>query len=462
MKLPRGTTPSNVKLKDLIENGLHIVPVYYHYFSLELYNMYTSIPDNLNGDIEFVLNGVSCNVSKKSLDELFTRFMAITAIPLSRVVTSMGILSTAANVKKCESTQSTLLASLLNDFFHANNPDDDFVCGHQVPVYSKGSGIERADFYVMGFDKSSMPSLPILVSDYKCTEYSDAYQETIGYAVRVLEMTNDYYGLLLGLVVTSLQATLLVCVAQTEITLCIDMFPDGVKLGNQGEFKKFFALLCGAVNSLLRKPISLSINVFEVFPLRNGVFPTSCDSDERVFCHGDTIYKIFNDSTSEMGLSPNVEAIKAISNDYLPNLKLEILSRDRRFQRLQYSFLPGSHSPRNLKQFLCILKALQKLHKAGFVHSDIRFRNLIFHDSEDKAWLIDFDLAGQEKMPYPESYNRVKIKERHPTARKLKPRLVQHDVHSIYTIIRSHFPKFPECNLSLEDIIFKINELSSS
>jgi len=179
------------------------------------------------------------------------------------------------------------------------------------------------------------------------------------------------------------------------------MFPNAVNLGNQEEFKKFFALLCGAVTSLLRKPIS--VNVFEIFPLCNGVFPTSCNSEERVFCYNDTIYKIFNDSTSEMVLSPNVEAITAISDDYLLNLKLESLSGDGQFQLLQYTFLPGSQSPRSLKQFLCILKVLQKLHKAGFVHSDIRLTNLIFHDSENKAWLIDFDLAGNEEMSYPEN-----------------------------------------------------------
>ena len=43
-----------------------------------------------------------------------------------------------------------------------------------------------------------------------------------------------------------------------------------------------------------------------------------------------------------------------------------------------------------------IIKALEKLHKDGFVHGDIRGFNTVFSENEGEGWLIDFDFGGRE------------------------------------------------------------------
>lgn len=67
----------------------------------------------------------------------------------------------------------------------------------------------------------------------------------------------------------------------------------------------------------------------------------------------------------------------------------------------------GSHIAKTPNAFLPIIDQLEKLHKAGFVHGDIRAFNTVFGDNEKDGWLIDFDFGGRstnDSPKYPPGY----------------------------------------------------------
>ncbi|KAG7357907.1 phosphotransferase enzyme family protein [Nitzschia inconspicua] len=64
----------------------------------------------------------------------------------------------------------------------------------------------------------------------------------------------------------------------------------------------------------------------------------------------------------------------------------------------------GRHYAESPADFLPIIDQLQALHRAGFVHGDIRAFNIVFKDDE-KGWLIDFDFGGRSDVQtYPTGY----------------------------------------------------------
>jgi RIO1 family len=71
-------------------------------------------------------------------------------------------------------------------------------------------------------------------------------------------------------------------------------------------------------------------------------------------------------------------------------------------------YIPGNHYATSAKQLLGVVKHLERLHKKGYVHGDIRAYNIIF--AGDTGYLIDFDNSGGldlESTRYPEGYKRV-------------------------------------------------------
>ncbi|KAG7341115.1 hypothetical protein IV203_023066 [Nitzschia inconspicua] len=67
----------------------------------------------------------------------------------------------------------------------------------------------------------------------------------------------------------------------------------------------------------------------------------------------------------------------------------------------------GRHYAKSPAEFLPIVDQLQALHRAGFVHGDIRGYNTVFKDDKE-GWLIDFDFGGRSDMQtYPKGYKGV-------------------------------------------------------
>ncbi|KAG7341117.1 hypothetical protein IV203_023068 [Nitzschia inconspicua] len=64
----------------------------------------------------------------------------------------------------------------------------------------------------------------------------------------------------------------------------------------------------------------------------------------------------------------------------------------------------GRHYAKSPAEFLPIVDQLQALHRAGFVHGDIRGYNTVFKDDKE-GWLIDFDFGGKSgEQRYPKGY----------------------------------------------------------
>jgi serine/threonine protein kinase len=65
----------------------------------------------------------------------------------------------------------------------------------------------------------------------------------------------------------------------------------------------------------------------------------------------------------------------------------------------------GTHVATYPKYFIPIIDHLIALHKAGFLHGDIRAYNTVIHN-ENAGWLIDFDYGGKisDRPKYPDGY----------------------------------------------------------
>lgn len=455
VKFPIDQTPSNVSMESLRKHGVKDeVPIYMHFFAMELYDTFNALNDGET--FSYRLNGVDVSVTSASINNLFERYKSICNLNSSKVVRHVGVLCPAANVQKLESTQTALLTAELDRFFYSNDPQCNFTCVHQLPVYFRKAGQpECPDFYIVRLHEG-LPDLPVLVSDYKISNYVVARKETIAYATRVMEKTKQYFGVFLGLPITSFKATLLLCVGLNAQMLVIDMFKEPLILTEKQMFKKFFALVYGAVTALVKRPIYGDANVIPILHPPERCFPLIASGVQRVFFNDGMVYKLYDREDDR--ISPNIDVIQCIAKNYLPDVKLVNLNENKRFQCLQYRFLNGSSTPKSPQQFLTLMSALKKLHSAGYVHGDIRSSNLIFDSIDDKkARIIDFDLAGTEGSLYPSTYN-LKVPERRIKVRGFGCDLQREkadDVHAIKVIFENNYKVSLELakDASLDDVV---------
>jgi hypothetical protein len=109
---------------------------------------------------------------------------------------------------------------------------------------------------------------------------------------------------------------------------------------------------------------------------------------------------------------------------------------------LRYPYVVGSHRPQHREHWLQILKLVDAMHKAGFVHGDILPRNMVFPNTADApAALIDFDMARKvDDGFYVQGYNHSAFESvRHENARAGKPMKREHDVHSLAVLSKRYF-----------------------
>ena len=87
--------------------------------------------------------------------------------------------------------------------------------------------------------------------------------------------------------------------------------------------------------------------------------------------------------------------------------KLWNVQKGRSLQVILTPYRPGIHFATKPKSFLPIIEQLEKLHKKGFVHGDIRGFNTVFDEANGSAWLIDFDFGGKRgTAQYPKGYRK--------------------------------------------------------
>jgi len=208
---------------------------------------------------------------------------------------------------------------------------------------------------------------------------------------------------------------------------------------NQSEnFAKFFHALKFAVNEVIKIPQSR----FQVEPFR-GIQLKEVLKSPNVYKHNGLVYKFID---TYKGIKANNDLVEQVlGGDYLLGMKAEELLPSRlRYQLLTYQHILAAVNKTMycLKDFRPVAVALQKLHNALHVHSDVRMANIVFTE-DGNTKLIDFDLTDKINTEYPRGYNN--FPERHPDAKELHPRLIVHDRYSlIYLIIANVKPSAPQ------------------
>ena len=153
-----------------------------------------------------------------------------------------------------------------------------------------------------------------------------------------------------------------------------------------------------------------------------------------------TVYK-FYDTINQQYARPNAAIVQEVlDQDYLKGICERESSVDQRFQYLSYKWIEITEDTPKLEDFKPIMRDLDKLHNAGYVHSDVRLCNMLFPKQTTEAKLIDFDLMDRVNQPYPQCYNGyTKIFERHHDAKGCQERKKVHDKHSLRYIILELF-----------------------
>ena len=267
---------------------------------------------------------------------------------------------------------------------------------HQGPIRKKDGtpgNPETADIVGFRITTEGVPGKVVLVSDLKKDNNQLAVKETSLYAkITSLDrkVDPDNCCFVLGLAASTSTSTLILFLIaekhQWGIPIINDLLPWN---------KILLATLAVAIERLSIKAMPYRA-VKTPVPFKNkNVVPLKKNAYCRTFSDEDNtqVFKLLRQN--DMIFKCNVELMK----------KVGILVTTKNFC-LKYPFFAGDHCPKNLKQFHGIISMLDKVHRAGYVHCDIRIPNLIFGPNEtDGSYLIDYDLARLNDVDcYPAGY----------------------------------------------------------
>ena len=305
-------------------------------------------------------------------------------------------------------------------------PEDDTGCIlHQPSLTTK----DRPDGYIATL-KSDLPSLPILTSDFKKQneDFKVAKRESIGYFQSIMTSCGKYFPVLV-----------MPCTRQAlSLYLCwpIDSFNHATikicETQDEEEFAHFFCALKFAVRYLATKE-SFVGTTFTVEPKKGLKLKQTLVANRDVYELDGYVYKLFNTKMRPWAV-PNADIIRsALGDDYLPGIEEVELTKGCKY--LKYKYIDDDKKNLTFKDFEPIMDTLDKLHKCGYVHSDVRLQNMLFpSDRHKKAKLIDFDLTAAPGVKYPMGYNQ--FEERHDDAKANEKRQFIHDRYSLCYIIK--------------------------
>ena len=323
--------------------------------------------------------------------------------------------------------------------------NDDVGCFHQISIkHAKRGAVGESlpDFYFAQVDEHGIPTRTLLAADFKKEDTDSAYTtaeaESFGYCLDVLHHTKSFKPIL-AIPGTKKKLVLYLCLAIGGPNANLATIKIGeAKVEDSQEMNCFFSALKYAVQCITDTDYN---SRFVVEPAEGLKLELSLNSSNRVFLSSEKVYKLYDENL----LKPNIEMMEIIACGYFPMEKVP-LSADKTLTYYRSSFIKQKeHRCLQLDDFKPIMEALDKLHTAKYVHSDVRIANLIFPFDDEEAKLIDFDLADKIDTPYPQYYN--KIHERHPEATIGAHRKIVHDHYSIIQIIE-RLPFY--CNLTTE------------
>ena len=399
---------------------------------MELYDQFHLI-ENANGNsaqqVQCELAGIQHTIPIQSLENVAGAFLNICSFPES-----------ISGQIKCELSLTACFARALDRFLFSDDNISKGACLHQLPSKKEKQAIHHPDLCVTGLH-NDCPEYPVLLCDYKLDTLKMAEKETAGYVIEVMSTGNSTWTTKLGLAFAGNDAKLFIFVASDGYVHKIQVCNISLQYSPSRVLRAFFAVLFGAVHTLLQKRELFVSDVPTMVPLRDiAVVELLSGSREcRLFRSADmqTVYKMYD--SEHRVFSPNFyDAMKSIRSDYLPGMSLKKLDSQGRVQCLTYDFIKGNHKPQNLQHFKAIFNDLDTLHGQGFVHSDIRMQNLLFCE-DNQAWMIDFDHADKEGTLYPDTYNHTGIDERHEFAKACLSRRKEHDRYALSVILKKHF-----------------------
>ena len=423
------STSISKQAKDMcLGDEAELCPIYYHHFALAVYNLYLQASESVVSKDENITLEIENSKYEISRSKLKSCIEAIESADRLGELDTNGVFTGAMCSQ--ELSFSCLMARAFDRFLF----DDTSVgaCLHQGPIRVSQGSPEACDMYVVSFSNYA-PMASVLVSDIKNSDFNQAVIETTLYAhaCMVSGSFSDPYSspVVLGLALTRSEALLnLVVMGNRKLWR--------IKIADTHPSDP--ALLCtlyAAVHHLILNPI-IESPLEDPLPFKNNEFEHFKTINDRVFVHNNyrndqkVVKKIFDTQDDEF-LSPNADLmIKCGINE----ATVESMSIDERFVLLSYPHIAGDHSPYRLQQFTGVMKMLQTLHTAGYVHGDVRMKNIVF--TKDSSWLIDFDLAKKEGNFYPLRYNFF-AEMRHPNAKRLLMMRKIHDRYALYLVMKS-------------------------
>lgn len=396
-----------------VERSMFDCNLYLHWFGMKLYDLFHDYRDGDSSDIDIEIDNFSHSIPRQSLVDIVTAYQKISATHVGR-----------GGTDREERSLTAQIATDLHEFLFRQHRVGKLL--HQLPVYGRS---ERPDWLAIPVNDHNIPSVTksTLICDFKPTDLSISRTESFAYCSRVL---GNKYRTLISLTATCMSVEIYLIKSFNQkigrTLICEAPVTDTIKM------QRLFYVLYGAVHYLTRSPLETEFPTFS--PFKNLEFNVddllSKNGQYRVFCRGELVYKLYDDSSSS---KPNLAVLRLFS--YFESLTLKDLNHTGRFKCLMYKYLDGDHESGNCLLFVPIAEILLKLHENGYVHGDVRLANIIF--GTDTAWIIDFDICNRVNASYPEDYNHINIPERHREARANMPMKKEHDVYSLIELINA-------------------------
>ena len=397
--LPSSVSDAALKHPETISKYSDKCPLYAHWFCLKVYDIICSPPDDAAKDF-------------------FSIFQKIMSTPSEEMFQSY------------ELTYSSMLGRELDRYLFENKKRG---CVLHQPVLA-GRKKNCPDGYVAELTDSK-PSKPWLVYDFEKQNMCTSATESLGYCEVVIS-NMKYVQPLFIMPCTQTDVGLSLCWPKKLTDESINKFA----LINICEGKasaNYFNAIKYAVNNF-----DFSARYFEIEPIKSTkVQKNLVKNKDNIYLADGKVYKVY-DTDEKPYAKPNKMVIEEVlGKTYLSGIKETSLSKDGRFQCLQYDYIEARRtSDLSIDDFRPIMKTLDILHDKGYVHSDVRYCNMVFPANGTEAKLIDFDLMARVDEPYPKCYNNNReIPERHRGAAPNKPRKKLHDRHSMIFIILKRF-----------------------
>lgn len=424
------TTVANV---DLSASQFVQLPLYGHWFALEIYKQYLCVQEQVQSganeikiwDYKYTKDCLqTCSKGIKAAADCYNKRGRI------HNTSGRGVWA-SERLRASELTYTGQIAHHLGTVIFPN-PNDGMVV-HQMPTRKTSGNPEIADGVACRLHRGVI-SEAYASWDTKLNDLPHAKRTTLCHSVNLVSVNHEYekWPVLIGLPNTVAELAIEVHVPVDNAMWCVHVLqgpPDDL------------AIICTAA-AAIRRLISLRIHtttpIAQMMPtdkLMECLQPHCKVFNRRVFVDRQsdpaTVEKYYSKEQIEI-LKLNAALIKEYGT--LKNVEVEDVTRDGEVICLKYTYIEGCHSPTKVSQFMGVVKTLEKLHDINIVHGDVRRANIIF-SPDGSSHLIDYDLTRKVNDLYPPRYE-PRVKERHSHALEGWPMKPIHDRYALSLVIQ--------------------------